>query len=459
MTTATTAPEIDWQAAEAEVTQHLQALLRLDTTNPPGNESLAAGYLQAQLAEVGIESEQLADVPGRGNLLARWPGAGRARPLLLMGHVDVVPAEAARWSHPPFGAEIHDGQLYGRGAVDMKNIVAIQLTITRLLKRSGVTLPRDLLIAWCADEEAGSDHGMEWVAREHFDRVDAEYALSEGAGEEIRFGSASVFPVQTGEKGVCRFRLVARGRPGHASLPHDENCIVRLGTALSRLGTTQLPLHLTETMRGFLSTVGRGQGGQPDLFDVDALFNAETHLTALGRLPVDEENRRFLYAVTHNTASPTILHAAGTRINVIPSEAVAEVDCRVVPGVTEEETVRELRAAVGDAAEIEVYNFKMGQESDYQTPLFDIITEVMAAQAPGSRIVPILSSGGTDARSLVPRGVKVYGFCPLRAEPGQPNPNELMHNHDERISLTNLHFALHCLYDIIWKLMLRSDEG
>jgi acetylornithine deacetylase/succinyl-diaminopimelate desuccinylase-like protein len=321
-----------------------------------------------------------------------------------------------------------------------------------------VTLPRDLLLAWTADEEAGSDHGMEWVAREHFDRVDAEYALSEGAGEEIRFGATSVFPVQTGEKGVCRFRLIGRGRPGHASLPHDENCLVRLGTALARLGTTTLPLHLTETMRGFLSTVGRGAEGQAALFDVDALFDPATHLTALGRLPVDEENRRFLYAVTHNTASPTILHAAGTRINVIPSEAVAEVDCRVVPGVTEEETVRELRAAVGAAAEIEVYNFKMGQESDYQTPLFDIITEVMAAQAPGSRVVPILSSGGTDARSLVPRGVKVYGFCPLRAAPGQPNPAELMHNHDERISLPNLHFALHCLYDIIWKLMQRSDE-
>ena len=291
-------------------------------------------------------------------------------------------------------AEIHDGNLFGRGAVDMKNIVAIQLTIARLLKRSGVTLPRDILIAWTADEEAGSDHGMEWVAQNHFDRVDAEYALSEGAGEEMRFGPTSVFPVQTGEKGVCRFRLIARGRPGHASLPHDENCLVRLGTALARLGTTKLPLHLTETMRGFLSTVGRGADGQPSLFDVDALFNAETHLAALGRLPVSEEDRRFLYAVTHNTASPTILHAAGTRINVIPSEAVAEVDCRVVPGVTEEETVRELRAAVGDAAEIEVYNFKLGQESDYQTPLFDIITEVMAAHAPGSRIVPILASRG-----------------------------------------------------------------
>jgi acetylornithine deacetylase/succinyl-diaminopimelate desuccinylase-like protein len=451
-------PEIDWKAAEAEVTQHLQALLRLDTTNPPGNESLAADYLQSQLAEVGIDSEQLAAVPGRSNLLARWKGAGRARPLLLMGHVDVVPAEAARWSHPPFAAEIHDGFLYGRGAVDMKNIVAIQLTITRLLKRSGVTLPRDIVIAWCADEEAGSDEGMEWVAQNHFDRVDAEYALSEGAGEEIRFGSTSVFPVQTGEKGVCRFRLIARGKPGHASIPHEENCLVRLGTALARLGTTRLPLHLTETMRGFLSTVGRGQEGARDLFDVAALFNPDTHLAELGRLPVDEEDRRFLYAVTHNTASPTILHAAGTRINVIPSEAVAEVDCRVVPGVTEEETVRELRAAVGDAADIEVYNFKMGQESDYQTPLFDIITDVMAVQAPGSRIVPILSSGGTDARSLVPRGVKVYGFCPLRAEPGQPPPGELMHNHDERISLANLHFALHCLYDIIGKLMQSSDE-
>jgi acetylornithine deacetylase/succinyl-diaminopimelate desuccinylase-like protein len=248
---------------------------------------------------------------------------------------------------------------------------------------------------------------------------------------------------------------VATGKPGHASMPHDENCIVRLGTALARLGTTKLPLHLTDTLRGFFTTLANGSNGHL-LFDVDALFNPETHLAELERVPVDEAERRFLYAITHNTASPTILHPAGTRINVIPSRAVAEVDCRVIPGITEEETVRELRAAVGDAAEIEVYNFKMGLESGYQTPLFDIITQVMAEQAPNSQVVPILSSGGTDARSLVPKGVKVYGFCPLKAEAGEPSPGELMHNHDERISLANLHFALHCLYDITWRLMQES---
>jgi acetylornithine deacetylase/succinyl-diaminopimelate desuccinylase-like protein len=293
---------------------------------------------------------------------------------------------------------------------------------------------------------------MDWVANHHFDRVDAEYALSEGAGEEMLIGPHNVYPVQTGEKGVCRFRLVANGKPGHASIPHDENCIVRLGTALARLGGTKLPLHLTETLSGFFTTVANGSNGHP-LFDVDALFNPATHLAELERVPVDEAMRRFLYAITHNTASPTILHAAGSRINVIPSQAVAEVDCRVIPGITEEETVRELRAAVGDAAEIEVYDFKMGLESGYQTPLFDIITQVMAEQAPNSQVVPILSSGGTDARSLVPKGVKVYGFCPLKAEVGEPAPAELMHNHDERISLANLHFALHALYDITWRLM------
>jgi acetylornithine deacetylase/succinyl-diaminopimelate desuccinylase-like protein len=447
-----TVPEIDWPAAEAEVTRHLQNLLRLETVNPPGNETLATTYLRDQLAEVGIESELLEAVPGRANLLARWRGTGAARPLLLMGHVDVVPAEAAHWSHPPFAGEIADGFLWGRGAVDMKNIVAIHLTIVRMLKRQGVTLPRDILLAFCADEEAGSDHGMEWVAANHFDRVDAEYALSEGGGEEMLIGPNSVFPVQTGEKGVCRFRLIARGKPGHASIPHDENCIVHLGTALARLGAARLPLHLTETLRGFFTTVAQGSNGHP-LFDVDALFDPATHLDELARVPVDEAMQRYLYAITHNTASPTILHPSGTRINVIPSEAMAEVDCRVIPGVSEEETLRELRAAVGDAATIEVSKYKAGLESDYQTPLFDIITQVTGAYAPGSRVVPILSSGGTDARSLIPRGVKVYGFCPLRVEPGQPAPAELMHNHDERISLANLHFALHCLYDIVWKLM------
>ena len=175
-------PSIDWPAAEAEVTRHLQNLLRLQTVNPPGNETLANSYIRDQLAEVGIESDLLEAQPGRANLLARWRGDDTARPLLLMGHVDVVPAEAAYWSHPPFAGEIADGFLWGRGAVDMKNIVAIHLTIVRLLKRSGVTLPRDILLACCADEEAGSDYGMEWVAENHFDRVDAEYALSEGGG-------------------------------------------------------------------------------------------------------------------------------------------------------------------------------------------------------------------------------------------------------------------------------------
>ena len=447
-----TAPEIDWPAAEAEVARHLQALIRLETVNPPGNEILAATYLRDQLAEVGLAADILESAPGRANLLARWPGSGAARPLLLMGHLDVVPAEASRWRHPPFAGEIADGFLWGRGAVDMKNIVAIHLTIVRLLKRAGVTLPRDLLVAWTADEEAGSDAGMEWVAQNHFDRLDAEYALSEGGGEEMVVGPSSIFPVQTGEKGVCRFRLIARGRPGHASLPHDENCIVRLGTALMRLGAAKLPLHLTETMRGFFETIAAGPDGRP-LFDTARLFDPATHLDELDHVPVDEAMRRYLYAITHNTASPTILHPAGTRINVIPSEAVAEVDCRVVPGVTQEETVRELREVVGDAATIEVYNFKLGQESGYQTPLFDLMTAVMAEHAPGSKLVPILASGGTDARSLVPRGVKVYGFCPLKAEPGEPAPAELMHNHDERISLANLHFALRCLYDIVWRLM------
>jgi acetylornithine deacetylase/succinyl-diaminopimelate desuccinylase-like protein len=456
LTTPTpSAPEIDWPAAEAEVTRHLQNLLRLETVNPPGNETIATTYLKEQLAEVGIAADLLEDVPGRANLLARWPGSGAARPLLLMGHVDVVPAEAAHWSHPPFAGEIAGGFLWGRGAVDMKNIVAIHLTIVRLLKRSGVTLPRDILIAFTADEEAGSDHGMEWVAEHHFDRVDAEYALSEGGGEEMLVGPNSVFPVQTGEKGVCRFRLVARGRPGHASLPHDENCIVHLGTALARLGGAKLPLHLTETLRGFFRTVAQGSNGHP-LFDADALFDPTTHLAELERVPVEESMRRYLHAITHNTASPTILHPAGTRINVIPSEATAEVDCRIIPGLSEAEVVRELRAVVGEAAVIEVIKYRGGQESDYQTPLFDIISAVMAERAPGCRVVPILSSGGTDARSLVPRGVKVYGFCPLRAEPGEPPPTDLMHNHDERISRANLHFALRCLYDIVWKLM--SDE-
>ena len=444
-------PGVDLRAAEAEVVTHLQNLIRLNTVNPPGNETLAATYLRDQLAEVGIDGQLLESEPGRANLVARWSGNGSARPLLLMGHTDVVPAEAARWQHDPFGGEIHDGFLWGRGAVDMKHIDAIHLTVARALKRAGLTLPRDLLLAFTADEEAGSTHGMEWVAANHFEWVDAEYALSEGAGEEILAAGRSFYGVQAGEKGAFRFRLHATGRPGHASLPHDDNCIVKLGRALDRLGSTRLPLHLTQTMRGFMTALAGPAAGRA--FDLDALFDPERHLDELERVPVDESMRRYLYAVLHNTVSPTILHAAGSRINVIPSEAIAEVDGRPLPGVSEAEMLAEVTAAVGDAAAIELMRYKAGLESEYQTPFFNIISDVMAREAPGSTLVPVLSSGGTDARSLIPRGVKVYGFNPLRAEEGVPTAGDLMHNHDERISLDNLKFGLRVELEIVMRLM------
>jgi len=442
---------IDLQAAEAEVVEHLQNLIRINTVNPPGNETQAATYLRDQLAEVGIASQMLEAVPGRANLVARWAGDGRARPLLLMGHTDVVPAEAAHWTHPPFAADIADGFLWGRGTVDMKNLDAIHLTVARALKRAGQTLPRDLLLAFTADEEAGSTHGMEWLAQHHFAWVDAEYALSEGDGEEAIVGGRSFFGVQTGEKGAFRFRLRATGRPGHASIPHDDNCIVKLGRALDRLGSTRLPLHVTATMRNYMTALA----GPPDhpAFDLQALFDPERHLDELDRVPVDAALRRALYALLHNTVSPTILQPAGTRINVIPSEAIAEVDGRPLPGVSEETMMAEVVAAVGGAAAIEVTRYQAGQESAFDTPLFGIIRAVMAELAPGATIVPSLSTGGTDARSLVPRGVKVYGFSPSRVEEGEPSPGELMHNHDERISLANLKYALRAELAIVERLM------
>ena len=444
-------PGVDLARAEADVITHLQALIRCETVNPPGNETLAATYLRDQLAEVGIAGQMLEAVPGRANLVARWAGSGAERPLLLMGHTDVVPVEADKWSHAPFGGEVDDRFVWGRGAVDMKNIDAIHLTVAQALKRAGLTLPRDLLLAFTADEEAGSRYGMEWVAQNHFDWVDAEYALSEGAGEEMEIGGRSFFGVQSGEKGAFRFRLRATGAPGHASIPHDDNCIVKLGRALGKLGAARLPLHLTPTMRDCL-TVMAGPADSP-AYDTAALFDPAQHLAELDRVPVDAPMRRFLYAVTHNTVSPTILHAAGSRINVIPSEAVAEVDGRPLPGITEDEFRAELEAVVGDDAVIDLVAFKAGQESDIQTPLFTIIRDVMAQLAPGSAVVPILSSGGTDARSLVPRGVKVYGFSPLRNEPGEPAATSLMHNHDERISLANLRFALHTEFALVARLM------
>lgn len=432
---------IDWEAAGAELTSHLRALIRFETANPPGHETQAAAYIANVLRAEGIESEILEGVPGRGNLVARLAGNGGARPLLLMGHTDVVSVEPEQWSHGPFSGDLAGGYIWGRGAVDMKGQVAANLMVVLLLKRHAIPLTRDLILAAFADEEAGSTWGARWMWEHHRDLIEAEYALNEGGGGAIDVQGARFYLCQVGEKGSARLRITARAAPGHASVPRDDTAIARLARALVKLDEFEPPTILTKPVRQMLQTIGDSLGGQTAALVNDVL--AEPSWAKLEQLPLEEAARLQLRATTRNTAVPTILRG-GHRINVIPSEVAVDVDGRILPGQEPEAWREQVQRAVGSEVEVTLLDRGSGLAADPESPLFDTITQVMAERDPGARTVPFLVSGGTDAKALP--GVKVYGFMPSRnaAEEGA-----LAHAHDERVSAENLLYGCRCLYEIV----------
>lgn len=432
---------IDWEAARDELTTHLQALIRCETANPPGNESQAAAYMAGVLGAEGIEPAVYEGVPGRGNLVARLAGNGAARPLMLMGHTDVVSVEPDQWTRGPFSGDLVDGYVWGRGAVDMKGQVAANLMVLLLLKRQGVPLSRDVILAAFADEEAGSTWGAEWMWAHHRDSIDAEFALNEGGGSAIDVGHRRFYLCQVGEKGGARLRITARAAPGHASVPRDDTAIARLARALVRLDEFEPPTTLTKSVRQMLQTIGEAVGGETRQIVTEAL--ATPSWATLSRLPLDESMRLQLRATTRDTAVPTILRG-GHRINVIPSEVSVDVDGRILPGQDPETWRDRVQRAVGPEVEVTLLDRGTGLEADPESPLFDTIGQVMGERDPGARVVPYLVSGGTDARA-VPE-IKVYGFMPTRDAAAEA---AVMHAHDERVRVENLLFGCRCLYEIV----------
>jgi acetylornithine deacetylase/succinyl-diaminopimelate desuccinylase-like protein len=428
-----------------QTTRLLQDLLRFDSTNPPGNETPCIDFIARTLASEGIDSTVIESAPGRGNLVARLKGDGSLPPILLFGHVDVVPAEADKWQRPPFSGDLHDGIIWGRGATDMKQMVAMEMTTLLQLKREGANLKRDVIFMANADEETGGLMGAGFMVQNHPDLIRAEYALTEGGASSIELEGRSFFVCSTGEKGSARFTLRGRGRPGHASQPHMENAILPLAIALQRIIETPLPLHLTRTTRAHVEALASGvSSGTAEM--LRALLDAETHADAMAELPLAEPVKRRLNAIFRNTATPTILQA-GSKINVIPAEAIAQVDCRVLPGATPESIAAEVRAVVGDRVEVEFGRFNPGQESDPASPLFETIKQCVGARVLGSMVVPGLIAGGTDARHVNKLGIKTYGFIPARYE--GPSMTGLAHAHDERISVANLMFGTQVIYDVV----------
>ena len=439
---------VDWSAVTGEVTGYLQDLIRIDTTNPPGNESLAAEYLQSVLRGAGADPVVTESAPGRGNVTARLKG-GNGQPLMILGHTDVVACEPEKWSHPPFGGDLDDGYVWGRGALDMKNMVAAELMVFLLLKRQGVSLDRDLIFAATADEEAGKgEHGVGWLLENDPEQVEAAYVLTEGGGADFEVGRTRFYTCQTGQKGICRFRVKSRGSAGHASRPEGRSAVIGLSQAVHALGEIAFPIHLSRTVRALLEGIAekRGRRFRNRLRKV---LSDDPSEEALLSLPLGESLKAELPHLLRNTASPTILNAGG-KINVIPTEVTAWVDARLVPGQTDRSFFEEIRPHIGREVEVEVEQYSPPLEAGVDSPLYGTIVDVMKDHDPEAGVVPYLSTGGTDAKHICPRRpeTEVLGFMPYRQSPGVEEWR-LIHGHDERTSVKNLVFATRVLYDVV----------
>jgi acetylornithine deacetylase/succinyl-diaminopimelate desuccinylase-like protein len=444
--------DMNWDQAFEETVAHLRALVQIDTTNPPGRERPAAEYLAGVLQQEGLEPMVLESTPERANLVVRLRGTGEAPPLMLLSHLDVVPAEADKWQYPPFSAEVAEGYIWGRGTVDTKNLTAAELVIMLLLHRHNVPLKRDVIMVACADEEEHGGKGLAWLSVNHPDLVRSQYAINEGGGQSLDLRGQTYFTCQTAEKGVCWLRLRAHGEAGHGALPHEENAVVSLAEAVVKLGHTPLPVHLTQTTERFIEGLARGQGKETAAL-VRGLLDPAASSFLLRQLPINQSWARMLHGMLHNTATPTILQA-GKKINVIPSTAEALVDGRVLPGQHPEQFLREVSNVVGPNVDVQVEEYAPALEAGPDTELYRAIEETLCDLEPQTILLPMMVCGATDAKHLAPLGIVTYGFCPMRDE-GSISPMQLAHAHNERISLENVRFGLRTLYEVVVRFCTR----
>jgi len=421
-----------------EVVDLCRDLLRIDTSNTGDNatsagERVAAEYVAEKLAEVGVESVIHESAPGRANLVARIPGVDSSRGALLVhGHLDVVPADADEWSVHPFSGEIRDGYLWGRGAIDMKDFDAMALAVVRDWQRTGVRPPRDIVLAYTADEEAGSEYGAHFLVEQHPDLFDG---CTEAIGEVGGFSYSvnddlRLYLIETAEKGLDWLRLHARGRPGHGSMVHDDNAVTALAEAVARVGRHRFPVVVTPTVRAFLTEVS-------DALDIE--LNPDDPEAAIAKLgPI----ANIIGATIRNTANPTRLDA-GYKDNVIPGRATATIDCRSLPGQSEL-LLEQLREVIGPDLEVEYIHRQPALETTFDGALVEAMSAALRAEDPGARAVPYMLSGGTDAKAFNRLGIRCFGFAPLRL-PADLNFSALFHGVDERVPVDGLQFGVRVL--------------
>ncbi|MFF2375144.1 M20/M25/M40 family metallo-hydrolase [Streptomyces xiamenensis] len=425
------------QRAEQEVVDLCRDLIRIDTSNygdhsGPG-ERVAAEFVAGQLAEVGLDPQIIESHPGRASVVARIEGEDTSRPALLIhGHTDVVPANAEDWTHHPFSGEIADGCVWGRGAVDMKDMDAMTLAVVRERMRSGRKPPRDIVLAFLADEEAGGVYGARHLVDNHRDLFDG---VTEAIGEVGGFSftvneKLRLYLVETAQKGIHWMRLTVDGTAGHGSMTNSDNAITELCEAVGRLGRHKFPVRVTKTVRSFLDELSDALGTELDPENMD-----ET-LAKLGGIA------KIIGATLQNTAAPTQL-GAGYKVNVIPGQATAHVDGRFLPGY-EEEFLADLDRILGPRVRREDVHADKAVETSFDGALVDAMQSALQAHDPIARAVPYMLSGGTDAKSFDDLGIRCFGFAPLRLPP-ELDFAGMFHGVDERVPVEGLQFGVRVL--------------
>lgn len=456
-------PPADWARAHDELIEDLRALIRIPTVNPPGDEILAARHVADLLAGLGLEPEVVEPLPGRGSVGCRLRGDGTGgAPLLLLSHLDVVPAPLDGWTHDPFSADIAEGYVWGRGAVDMKGMVAMELGVIRQLVAEARAagrdpasdpipgLHRDVLFASTADEEAGGHQGAGWVVDNRPDWLRADAALNEAGGVSMAFAGRRFYPIQVAEKGFAVYRITVRGVWGHGSMPREENAAVRAAIAIGRLAAPGAP-RMTPVMERFFRDAAAHLPA-----DTAALVRRVTDpdpatSTAAVDALCEEPYRRAARALVRDTISVGIV-TSGVKYNVIPGLAEIQIDCRVLPGTTEErmraEVIERLGPDLAPHVDVELVIFGAPAEAPLDHPLYDVMAATLRDHDPDGLPLPIMAPFATDAKHTVKLGVPTFGFSPLRIDPGESFLDRF-HGIDERVGAEALRFGLPVLYDVV----------
>jgi acetylornithine deacetylase/succinyl-diaminopimelate desuccinylase-like protein len=446
-------PSIDWEKQNAEVLQHYRALVQINTSSPPGNETKAVEYLKKVLEEEGIPTKTFALDPNRANLVARLKGNGSKRPLLLLAHTDVVPVQVEKWPVDPFGAVMKDGYIWGRGTIDDKDKLVTMLMMLIMIKRSGAALDRDLIfLAEAAEEADTTGVGINFMVSQHFDEINAEFAITEGGGGRLENGRVTMLNIGTTEKVPRRARLVATGTSGHGSVPRLDNAVTHLAAAVEKLGRWETPMHLNETTRMYFDRLAGISPAERAaryraLLDPKGAAEAQRYLA---------ENEPASYSMLRTSVVPTMLKA-GIGANVIPSEAEATLDIRALPGEDIEEFYGEMKRVIDDPA-VKIVPLPATRPeapaSRLDTDAFRILEQVGKRMYPGAVVVPSMSTGASDMAQLRAKGIQSYGIGPAVTE-----EDRLLygaHSDVERLSEASLYRFVEFTWNVVTELAVKK---